>query len=829
VDTLFQDLRYAIRMLAKRRVLVLGVLLTLALGIGATTSVFSAVHAMLFRPVPFPESERLAMLYVSRTTRSSGTSSLRWSYPRFQLLRQSTAAFESVASFTSTDVNLTSADEPERLVAEIVSASYFATLRIGALRGQMFLPADDDTPRPVALVSYGLWQRSFGADPGLVGKTVAVNSVPLTVVGILPKGFNGLSVRADLWVPALMAPDLTYSDYLTTPQSFINVVGRLRRGTSLGQAQAKLDTIGRRIDRAFPSSSPLPATYSATAVSLNDARIDPLSRRSILVLFGAVVLVLLVACANIASLLLARANSRQREMAIRLALGSSRRRLIRQLLTESLLLAFLGGSLGMLVAAWGSGILANLAPGVIASPRNDYGQLGEFAAPAVDESVFVFALFASLITGIGFGLAPALQATRPNLNSALKDGVRGGAHGTGSLRSFGGLPLLVVCEVGLSLVLLTGAGLLLQSFVKMQSQESGFDPTNLLTFWVNPPESRYPPASGPAIVERLVERIAVTPGVRSATVSRCTPYMSTCARTALYFAGRPQPPPGAAPIVGRHYVGPDHFRTMGIPILRGRSFTGNDRLGRPPVVVINQTAARRFWPGEDPIGKRVWFSSAAGFNSPDTPVEVVGIAGDVKYWPLEEPIGADFYSCYLQFTYPSTMIMVRPEGDPAVLIPALRAAVRLVDKDLPIYDIKLMEERAGVALATHRYNAMLLALFAGTTLLLAAIGIYGVMAHSVTERTREIGIRIALGSGAWSVLGLVLWQSLRWTMIGIAVGVVGSLGVARLLRSMAGVGSLEPRIIIAVSALVLGVSVLAALIPARRAASISPMAALREN
>lgn len=828
MNALLQDLRYACRTFAMRPAFVAVVSLTLAIGIGSTTSIFSVVYATLFRAVPFPEPDQLVMLYLTRTTASRGTVQLRWSYPRFQMLRQSATVFEQTASFTAADVNLTGTADPERIVAELVSASYFPMLRIGALRGRTFLPEDDATPgsAPVALIGYALWQRRFGADPELVGKTIGVNSTPLTVVGILPKGFAGLSGRTDLWVPVTMAPRLTYTDYLTTPQNFINVVGRLKRGISVAEAQAEMDTMGRRIDQAFPSVSFAPTTWSATASPLNTARIDPANRKSILVLFGAVSVLLLIACVNIASLLLGRANSRQREMAIRLALGSSRSRLIRQLLTESVLLALVGGTLGVFFALWGTELLSALVPGRIATPRNDYAQLSEFSSSGIDGTVLSFGILASLLAGIGFGLAPALRASRADLNSALKEGTRGDSREGMRLRRLHALPVLVVSEIALALVLLTCAGLLLRSFLHIQALDSGFDPTNVLSFWVNPPASRYRPADGPVIVEQLLDRVSAVPGVRSASVSRCSPWMSTCARTTLQLVGQPRLAPGSAPVVGRHYVAPDHFRTLGIRFLRGRTFTPQDRAGRPRVAIVNQTAAHRFWPGEDPIGKRVLFGS----DPPESAAEIVGMVGDVRYWPVEETIGPDFYIPYLQFTYPDTMIFVRADRDPMALVPAIREAVRSVDKNLPIYDVKLLDERSVQALSKQRFNATLLGLFATAAMFLAAIGVYGVMAYAVTQRTREIGIRMALGAGSSQVLALVLRQSLRLTMLGVVLGLAGSLAATRLLTGMLyGVSATDPKTYATVSLILAAVALVATTLPARRASKVAPMVALRHE
>jgi predicted permease len=772
------------------------------------------------------------MLYLTRASTTGGASQLRWSYPKLEHLRRSAASFESIAGFTRADVNITGGREPERVVAEVVSASYFRTLRVEAALGRTFLPEEDRDPGgpPVAVLAYGLWQRRFGGDPSIIGHTTSVNSVALTVVGVLPRSFRGLSDRADLWVTSVMAPRLTYADYLTTPQNFINAVARLKPGVPTAQASAEMDTLGRQIEAELPTRSLVPAAYGATLIPCNAARIDPASRRQALVLFGAVVCVLAIACANVAGLLLSRAEQRARELAVRSALGAGRGRLIRQLLTESVLLSLAGGVLGILAAAWGEGALGSFAPGIVGTPRNDYAQLGAFSAPRMDLRVLVFALLASVVTGLVCGLLPALRASGGDLAGALKEGARGSSQALGSLGRFRSLSALVVSEIALSLVLLTAAGLLLESLARLLAVDPGFQPGNLIAFWVNPPASKYRPGDGPAVVEKILTAVSAAPGVRMASVSRCAPYMSTCARTTLFLEGQPEPPPGTAPIVGRHYVGPDHFRALGIPLARGRSFTPDDRAGRPAVTIVNRAAARRFWPGEDPIGKRVWFGSGTGFNSRQAPVEIVGVVGDVRYWPPEEEPGPDFYTCYLQFTYPDTMVFVRAGGDPRSVIAGLRSAVQSVDPDLPIYDIKTLAERSGDALARPRYYAALVGAFAATALLLAAIGIYGVIASSVTARTQEIGIRMALGARAGTVVALVLGGSLRLTLAGIALGIAGSLAAARALRGMLyGIEPTDLRTLAVVSLIVTIVSAAASLIPARRAAGIDPIAALRRE
>src|SRR6185369_9511941 len=457
-----------------------------------------------------------------------------------------------------------------------------------------------------------------------------------------------------------------------------------------------------------------------------------------------------------------------------------RRRLVQQLLTEGLLMAAIAGVLGTLLARLGAGIFARTAPAVIASGRNNYGALGMQGAPALDPGVLLFALAVALGTTLLFALVPALAASRSDLVTALKEDDRGGGRGSRTLST------LVVSEVALACLLLTASGLLIESFARLQSRRAGFVPDDVLTFWVRPPGSRYPPAAGPATVGRLLTRIQAVPGVESAAVNRCVPF-SGCSRTIAFFPDRPNDPTNA-PGVGRHYISPDYFRTLGIPILAGRPITDADRAGSPPVAIVNESGARRFWPGENPIGKRVWFGTTTGpFSDPAHEVEIVGVAGDVKYGGVDQPDRsdrADFYTSYLQFAYPDTMVAVKARGEPAALLPAMRTAVAAVDPALPIYDAMTLEERIAAVVARPRFNATLLGAFAGAALLLAAIGVYGVLSYSVSSRMREMGVRLALGADASRVMRLILGEGLRLAVIGAGIGIAGSVVLAQLSKGL---------------------------------------------
>lgn len=826
MDSLARDLRHAVRTLARLRGVGVVVIATLALGIGATTTMFGVVDAVLLRPPPFVEPDRLVMISQTRTTPREGVSRLRWSYPHILALQDAVSSFDAVASVTGPLLTISGHGDPDQIDGEIVSPEYFRVMRVAPAAGRVFTADESATAQPLVVISARLWRRRFASDPALVGQTVRVNDVPVTVVGILPDGFAGLTGKADLWIPPPMSARLAYTEYLTTPQHFISVVARLRDGVSIAQANAELGAIGGR----FADGPPPPSTtWGAVAVRVAEARVDATMRNSALVLLAASACVLLIACVNVASLLLARARTRRREIAIRLAVGSTRAQLVRQLLTEGLVMAAIAGAAGAVLAGWGLAAFARIAPAVIPTARNDYGAFAAYAS-RLDARVLIFALALALGTTVLFGLAPALSATRADLASTLKEDDRGGGR-----RSFA-LGALVVAETALAVLLLTGSGLLIESFARLQNRRGGFVPDNVVTFWVRPPTSRYNyPADGPAIIERLLTRIEAEPGVESAAVNRCTPFTG-CSRTVASFPGRPVEP-ATAPGVGRHYVSADYFRTLGIPLLAGRALTASDRAGTAPVTVVNESGARRFWPGENPIGQRVWFGTTTGPFSPlERPVEIVGVVGDVKYEGVDQPDNpsrADFYTSYLQFSYPDTMFIVKTRSGPALatsIVPALRKAVASVDEGLPIFDVMTIEERVDAAIARPRFNAVLLTAFAAAALLLAAIGVYGVLSYAVSSRMREIGIRLALGADAARVQALVLGAGLRLAAAGALLGVLAAVAAARAMRRLlVGVGEVDASVLATGVGVLLAVSAVAAFLPARRAAAIDPAVVLRDS
>jgi putative ABC transport system permease protein len=822
METFVRDLRYAVTALLGMRGVAAVAILTLALGIGATTTMFSVVYATLLRPPPFADPDRLVILFNTSVTPRDGLQRLGWSIPNITELERLATSFESVGSFTGPLFTMSGSGDPEFIDGETVSRGYFQALRVSPTAGRIFSPQESSAAgaQPVAIISERLWKRKLTSDPAILGGTMIVNNVPLTVIGILPEGFAGLSGKAELWIPPPMAARLYYADFLTTRQNFISVVARLKDGVTFQQANAELAAIGPR----FVGNGLAPDTvWGAAAVPIVEARVDPTLRQSALVLFAAAACVLLIACVNVAGLLLVRAHVRRREIAVRLALGSGQRRLVQQLLTEGLVLAALAGACGTLLAWWGVGAFARTAPTVLASGRNNYAALG---APALDPAVLMFALAVALGTTLLFALVPALAASRPELVTALKEDARGGSRGGRALS------IVVVGEVAIACLLLAASGLLIESFARIQSRRTGFVSDDVLTFWVRPPASRYPQASGPATVDRLLTRVQAVPGVQSAAVNRCTPF-SGCARTILFLPDRPVDRVNV-PSVGRHYISADYFRALGIPVLAGRAITVADRAGSPPVAVVNESGARRFWPGENPIGKRAWFGMTTGpFADPAHAVEIVGVVGDVKYGDVEQadpPDRADFYTSYLQFSQPDTMVIVKTRGATTSLLPALRRAVASVDPTLPIYNAMTLDERIGAAVSRPRFNATLLTAFAGAALLLAAIGVYGVLSYSVSSRMREIGVRLALGADAARVMGLVLGDGLRLVAVGTAIGIVASIAVARLARSvLVDASAWDPRLLGVAAIIMLAVAAIAAFIPARRASTIDPIVVLREQ
>ncbi|HEU4628408.1 MAG TPA: ABC transporter permease [Gemmatimonadaceae bacterium] len=827
--SLVQDVRAAWRSLWRAPVVAVAAVLTLALGLGANVAMFGAVSAALLRPLPFPQPDRLVLLTQQHHEPGRASRPTRWSYPEFVALRRTLRGPQAVAAYYADDMNLAGGGVPVRVRAEMVSASYFDVLGVRPALGRAFAAAEDAAPgsQPVVLLSDALWRREFGGDPRVLGRTVLLNGRSLAVIGVLPAGFRGLTNDADVWITHAMAPAAYFAGHLTSSEHFLSVVARLRPGVTPAQAAAEVAGAGTRAAAAaHVSEDDEVGTWSAGLQPLDTARRDPAAARTRLVLAGAVGFVLLMAAVNLGGVLLARAAGRERELVLRAALGAGRARLVRLLALDGVLLATMGGGLGLLVAAWGVDVLRLLPLEHVASAPARGAQLATFGEATLDGRVLAFAALLTLATGVGAALWPALRATRGALAGRLASGGRAASARVGTVRRPTTLAVVAMAQVALAFVLLTGATLLLDGVRRMHAMDAGVSARNVLTARLAAPEWRYGGDRAVPLLGAVLERVRAVPGVLAASVSRCTPYMPACSSTVLYDPARPGVEP---PSVGRHYVGEEHFAVLDVPLRRGRLLTAADRAGAPRVAVVNETAARTLWPGEDPIGKRVWFGSGGGFASPDSLTEIVGVVGDVLYDTPGARVGPDVYTSYRQFTYPETMLLVRTSGDPHALVPELRRAIAAVDPALPIYDVRTLDERAGDAIAAQRTAALLLGAFAALGLLLAALGVYGVMAYAVAQRRREIGVRVALGATRGAVLRLVLGQAGALAAVGLVVGSAAALGLSRFLAFV--VADVRPdRPLPHLLALVIlgAVALVACLLPARAAARVEPVVALRE-
>ena len=825
-DVARQDLRFALRTFRRTPGFTVVAVLTLAVGIGANTAIFSAVNAMLLRPLPFAAPERLmaVSLVVPPRYGESGSDDMVWSYPKFTAFRDAQPVYSDLTLYTDVQFTLRGDGEAERVDGEITDAGYLTTLGVRPALGRNF--AADEVSRPggprVALLSDALWQRRFNADPAVLGRSLNVGGEPYTVVGVLPPGFRGLSGRAELWVPILAHFPESYEQAWSHTFS---LVARLAPGVPAARAKATVEQLGPRVDRAFPHPEIASEHWGATARPLDATRVDPTVRRSLLVLMGAVALVLCIACANVANLFLVRAAGRRREIAVRLAVGAGRRRLVRQLLTESVLLSALGGVAGMALAWWGVRVLAALDPSSTLSAQRltGLGAVG-FDTIRLDPAAFAFAAALALGTGLLFGLVPALQATRPSLTGALKD--EDSRARAGGRRGVSSRNVLAVAEIALALVLLAGSGLMLRSLGKLLGVHPGFDATQVLTLRLNTVED-FPATSLPAFYDQLLERLAALPGVTDVGLTDCPPLNGRCNGTIIVFRDRPPVTPGEEPSVGIHWVTPSWFSTLRVPLRSGRLFTDADRVGQRKVVLVSETAARTFWPGEDPVGRPVSVGQGGFWDDTAT---VVGVVGDVRYGTLDSLPVPEVYLSYHQAPRARMMIVARTAGDPLALAPAARNAVRAMAPDAPVYDLRTLESRVGDTMAYARFSALLLALFALVALALATMGTYGVISFAVSQRTREIGVRVALGATRGDILRLVVGQGVGIAVAGAVCGLAAALVATRVLRSLLyGVGPSDPVTFGAISVLLVAVVVVASWVPARRAAGIAPLRALRDG
>jgi putative ABC transport system permease protein len=801
--TLARDLRHGIRLLAASPTFTAIAVAALALGIGANTAIFSVVNSVLLRPLPYRDPANLVMVW-EKSPRNDRNSVSPGNYLDWKAQNRVFGEMTLIIDFSRT--SLTGAGEPEVLLAGEVSANFFHNLGVQPVIGRAFLDGEDVKGREnVALLSYALWQRRFGGNRHILGKNVMLAGIPHEVIGVLPASFRWNSRTTDVWVPYPLDPG---RDYRATSGRFATVLARLKPGVTLKQAQSELSTIARRLEEQYPEFN---QNWGANLVPLHEQAAGGM--RSILILLTAAVgFVLLIACVNVANLLLARAASRQREIAVRVALGAGRWQLMRQLLTESMLLATVGGALGLLLAWWGTDALVALAP----------ASLPRLSEVGVDWRVFGFTALIAIATGVLFGLVPAIVASKPNLNDALKESGRGTSS---DLRRHRVRSLLVVGEVALALVLLIAAGLMIRSFQKVLAVDPGFNSEKLLTMRINLPHSRN--GKDPQVVgffQDALARIQGLPGVRSAGAINFLPLTGMASGTDYLVVGRPIPKPGDRLGTEVRVADPNFFSTMGIPLLRGRTFTAHDIAQSSPVLIINEELARTVFPGEDPIGKKLVIDW--GPKSPED--EIVGVVGNLKHYGLDHKTYPTVYWSHARMPYEAMTLVARTSGDPNALAAAAIREIHAIDPDQPVSDVRPMEAVVSASVSEARFNVLLLAIFASLALALAAVGIYGVMAYNVAQRTHEIGIRVALGARTGDVMSLIVGQGLLLTLAGIAIGATGAVALTRLMASLLfGVTATDPATYAGVSVLLALVALAATYIPARRALKVDPIVALR--
>jgi len=805
MTALLQDLRYALRTLAKKPGFAAAAVGTLTLGIGANTAIFSVVNAVLLRPLPFPNPDRLMLLW----EKTAELPTMMVAYPDYLDWRDQNGVFENLAVYNRyRSVNLTGSGDPERVSAAAVSANFLATVGVQPEIGRGFLPEEDRPDAKVVVLLHGFFERRFGADRSLVGRTMTLDGSPHTVVGVMPRRY-----RYPAGVEMLVSVGALGQESLESRNTHPGLVGigRLKEGVSLARARGQMQTIAARLALKHPDSN---AGVGVEVAPLSEILVGS-SRPTLVLLLAAVGFVLLIACANVASLSLARAMARGREMAIRAALGAGRARLARQLVTEALVLSFAGGGLGLVAAGWSASLLSALAPKNLPGPPD----------LRLDARVLAFTLFVSALAGLLFGLAPAVRLARRSLETSLKEDGWGLAGGSGRRRARG---LLVAAEVAISVLLLVGAGLMLRSLAVLQRVEPGFDPTGVAVGNVSLPKRSYPTDEAARnFFEAAIARLKSSPGIHAAAAGDPTPFGPGGWQTGITVEGVPSPSPNENPLVNAAVVSPDYFRALSIPLARGRFFSDADDGRAPRSVIVSRAMVERFWPGADPVGKRIKFGPE---NSKEPWMEVVGVAGDVKQNSLSERFKAQVYFPLRQTPVRSLTLVAKSSQGAGAAAAALRRAVSETDTRQPVWGVAPLERLLAETVGPSRFSTALLTAFAALALLLAVVGIYGVLSHSVRERRREIGLRLTLGAAASDVVRMVVGEGMRPVAVGLATGLAAAAALSRLLsRMLFQVSPTDPRILAAAPLLVAAVAIAASYLPARRAARLDPMEALRSQ
>jgi putative ABC transport system permease protein len=807
MEAVWRDLRYGARMLAKGPGFTAVAVIALALGVGANTAIFSVVNAVLIRSLPYRDADKLVVVWEKSRKNDQNVVNpanfMDWS-------EQNNVFTEMAATFDRNAV-IVGDGEPEEVPSQFATTNLFSMLGVDPILGRTFTPEDSKPDQPrVVVLSYGLWQRRFGGDPKIIGRKLNINRADAVVIGVMPAGFQwhikkgSLTAKtAELWSPWVITNEMR-----TRRGRFMTVAARIKPDVTLEQAKAEMNVIGARLEQQYNDFN---AEWGVNVVPLRTQFTGEL-RPALLVLLGAVGLVLLIACANVANLLLSRAAARQKEIAVRAAIGAARGRIVRQLLTESVLLAAMGGAAGLLLALWGTELLVSL------SPR----ELADLQQVRISAPVLGFTLAVSLLTGIIFGIAPAFEATRLNLHESLKEGGKNIGGGTRShrLRS-----AFVITEIALALVLLVGAGLLVRSFSRLQSVDPGFNAKNVLTMRISLPLRKYDSDRKRIdFFRQAAEQIRALPGVEAAGATNYLPFAGPHSGTLVEIEGRPKLPPGQELGTGACVTDVNYFGAMQIPLKSGRLFTEQEATEMRHVVVINEAFARKNFPGEDPLGKRVTIY----MKDENVPTEIIGIVGDHKHMGLDSEIEPMSYWPHPEQAFPFMTFVIRTQGDPASIAPAARSVIQTLDGEQPVADMRTMESLLADSVARARFNTLLLSIFGVVALILAAVGIYGVMSYAVTQRTHEMGLRMALGAQTSHVLALVVRQGMTMAVAGVVIGLGAAFALTRLLASLLyGVGATDPLTFLVISLLLASIALLACYLPARRATRVDPMVALR--